>query len=1116
MKYRVIFFVAVCAFFIAPIKTRAQANLEVFGDNRIQYRKFDWKYFDTRHFRIYHYDRAGKQLGRYVSEEAENNIKVIEKKLGGQFPKRFNIILYNNYDEYRQTNIGLKEESQILENTPAGTVDLVGDKLVVYFTGEHGDLRHQIRAGMARVVMERMIFGDNFKKMVKNALLLNLPAWVTEGYISYLVDGWDTKANTAWKNLLDARPDAGFFELSEQYPELAGKAFWKFVSDQYGDAAVKDLLYTIQLKTSLNKGMKEPETLNMKIKKAYDSCISFYENVYATDALNQESPDSAKGLITLFVPKDNSTLRNIKVSPNGKDIAYVVWKDGEFTVYQQKTSNEQEASALLEGGRKDLSEQTDPNYPLIAWSNTGYKLAILYKKGSKTCLRIYNSVKAKIENYTIPGNRFDRVLGMTFMEDDDKIVFSAIKKSQTDLYTFTIKGSKMANITNDAWDDIEPSYVSGGSRQGILFLSNRPIPNIDAPIGVNELPTGQMNVFFYNTKTKSTQLMQCTDVKTGHITQPTQYGFDNFAYLYDGNGIQNKYVVVFGRDIHNMDSAYSLPVTNYSENIISHQYNLASDEAADVVQEGDEYHVYFHKLVMPDVNAEQKKLVPGILSREKPEVKHQSANTRLPYRMGKYVEEEATKPEIKSGNAFQSEFTDTTTAPTHAVKNPNNIYNANVQTITEDSSSLSEVTDSAYLKMKPANYRLSFKPDNFTVRLDNSILFTQYQSFAANGGVYSNPSLSALATLSINELMEDYRLTAGFQLPTNIDGSTYFLQYQNFRNRLDWGMLYLRNTINQDIPVAYVDNSNHVVYEKLQNFKTISSMVQGDFSYPFDRVRSLRFHTALRQDKLVQKAQDTLSLSYEVQNATQYWSLSRLEYVFDNTISPVLNIRYGFRYKFYAEYLYGLNNGNKGCYNFGLDFRTYQKLYKNFIWATRLAYAHSDGSQEVVYYLGGVDNWISPKYDYANTPNGNYGFQSLATSLRGYEQNAANGNNFAVLNTELRLPVLTTFLKRPVQSAILKNLQLVGFVDAGSAWSGFLPSASSSSNTFNFPSAYYPGSGLNNVFLSLTVPNSNGLKLGYGAGLRTTLLGYFVRCDAAWNIDGLKKPMITFALGTDF
>ena len=139
---------------------------------------------------------------------------------------------------------------------------------------------------------------------------------------------------------------------------------------------------------------------------------------------------------------------------------------------------------------------------------------------------------------------------MTFLDDDDHMIFSAIKKSQTDLYMFTFKGSKMTNITDliRGMTCSTRDSINGGSRTGILFLSNRPKPNMDVPLGVNEMPTGPMNVFFYNTKTMRRELMQCSNVKTGHVTNPIQYGFDNFAYLYDANGINNKYVVLFARD----------------------------------------------------------------------------------------------------------------------------------------------------------------------------------------------------------------------------------------------------------------------------------------------------------------------------------------------------------------------------------------------------------------------------------------------------------------------------------------------------------------------------------------------------------------------------------------
>jgi len=1112
--------IAVILFTTIPFIASAQTYLETFGQNRIQYRKFSWKYFDTKHFRIYHYDLAGRQLGRYVAEEAERDITVVEQKLGGQFPKRFNIILYNSYEEYRQTNVGLKNDAQTEQNTPAGTVDLVGDKLVVYFTGQHADLKRQIRAGMSRVVMERMLFGESFRQMVKSAVSMNLPLWVTDGYIAYLVDGWDANSNNKWKSLMDAHPGKGFYELSELYPEIAGKAFWKFVSEQFGETTVKNLLYTMQQKSSLNQGMKSPQTLGLKVRKAYDSCMVFYRNEYALDAKVRELPDSSTGLLELKVPKDNSVIRNIRVSPKGNDVAYVSWKDGEYNVFIQKTQFEKQRSTILTGGRQDFNEAADPDYPILAWSNNGYKLAILYKKGTQTRIRIYNSLKAKIENYIIPKNRFDRALGMTFMEEDDKLVFSAIRKSQTDLYEFTIRGSKMKNITNDAWDDTQPFFISGGSRRGILFLSNRPKPDLNVPLQVNELPTGPNNVFFYDTKTKRSELLQCSRVTSGHITQPIQYGSENFAYLYDSNGIQNKYVVLFGRTTKNMDSAYGVPITNYPENIISHQYNPASNSVADVVQIGDEYKIFFHDLRIPGVNVAAKTLTPTPFAVDKTEeiapaqpIENDSRNRRRHHR------EENNEPAIKSGTTFQSEFPETPAAPAkHSTTEAVSVATPGddlKKTTAEDSSYLPVVNDSAYLKMKPAPYKLSFKPDFLTARVDNSILFNQYQSYQNNGGQIVNPPLSGLITVSLNDLMENHRFTAGIQLPIDGSGSAYFLQYQNFSRRVDWGVLYLRTQNSYTYNINYPVDTAHYIPE-LQPGKSISNLIQTSFSYPFDRIRSLKFHTALRLDQLNLKPVDTItlktSLPYNIANT--FWSLSRLEYVFDNTISPALNIRNGFRYKFYVEYIEGINNGNKGCYNFGLDFRYYKKIYKNFIWANRIAYAHSDGNDEVVYFLGGVDNWISPQQDNFVPVNGNYGFQAVATSLRGYNQQARNGNNFAVLNSEFRLPVLTTFLKRPIQSAILKNLQLVAFVDAGSAWVGFLPDAANTTQNYTFSTGGTMPAYQSNLMLA--TPYGLGLGVGYGGGLRTTLFGYFIRVDAAWNIDGIKKPIWYFSLGTDF
>lgn len=1107
----------------------AQTNVEKYGQNRMQHREFKWKFFDTKHFRIYHYDRSGIGLAKYVAEQVEGDIAIIENKLGGQFPGRFNIILYNNYEEYQQSNIGRKYDSQ-LQDIPAGTVDIVGDKLVVYYTGIHTDLRRQTRSGMARVVMERMLFGETLKEVVRNAILMNLPQWTVNGFISYLVDGWDPESNSEWKNLMAADTSAGFYKLAEKNPELAGKAFWKYVSDRYGESNMKSVVYTTQIKSSLNQGVKM--TLGMKVKDAYDSAVVFYKDVYAREDAQHQKPDTSLALLEIPVPKDGSILRDIRVSPNGRDVAYVTWKNGEFKVHIQRTGGTQVSSVVMEGGKLDYGAAPDPDYPIITWSNTGYKLAIMYRKYNVMYLRVYNSLKAKIEYHDIPANRFDRVLSMTFMEDDDKLIFSAIKKGKTDLYEFTIRGKRMKNITDDAWDDLQPWYVSGGSRRGVLFLSNRSKPNIDAPLAINELPTGPMNVYFYNTTTKRKELLQLTKVTTGDISQPIQYGPNNYSYLYNINGVDNQYIIVMTKDSRNNDSAYSVAVTDYSSNVVSHQYNPMSNQVSDVIQDGNKYKVYYKKLLTDDAiqsvdpkttilkqsESEKKRSVitnAAIIGKEKPRRESVLKKGNAFETQFEDEEEEAAsataneeKPEavIKRGNAFEN--------PGEAGK----IAQAPKKTTKPVNDEEVDITDSTYYKLKAQNYKLNFKPDFLSVRLDNSVLFTRYQPVTGGNG-FVNPSLGGMVTVSLDDIMEDYRFTGGFRLPVNFNGMTYFFQFENAKRRVDWNVLYLRQTSFSNYLVNYVDTSAGMVYENEQLGKTTMDMIQGGITYPLNKFESIRLNLGLRRDAVDFKSQDFLSLTYPAPDRQKYWVMSRAEYVFDNTINPTINIYRGFRFKFFADYMYRLNGGGGGFYNLGTDFRFYQKIYKNCTWAVRFAGAHSAGKQKILYFLGGVDNWIPAKSadDVPIRPGEQYAFQALATNMRGYEQNSWNGNTYAVINTEFRLPILTTILQRPIQSSILRNLQLVPFADLGSAWYGLAPTENNVSNNRYFPRAGNLGQLVNNPIV-VTVDDPKGVfGLGYGVGLRTMVFGYFARLDCAWNRDHHKRqPMLHFSIGTDF
>ncbi len=1140
-------------FFLQEGYSIAQTNVEVFGQNRVQYRRFDWKYYDADHFKIYHYDRSGRELARYVAEQAEQDVTAIERRLGGLFPERLNIILYNSHDDYEQNNIGLNSGLFLQNNNPAGTVNLVGDKLVLYFTGVHADLKRQLRQGMAQVVMERLMFGENFREMVRNAVLLSLPKWVTTGYVDYVVDGWTSNDDNDWKNILTPEGKVHFENIAEYNPRLAGKAFWKYIAVKYGENNVRNLLYLTQLKSSLNKALML--SIEQKLKATCDSAVVFYRNRYEFEDQVFDDFDTTN-ILTRIPVKDNEErrIRNITVSPRGSDVAYVQWQHGEYQVILEQTQVvdgvlKKERSVILSGGVKNFNEYDDPDYPLLSWNNTGFKLGVIFKNRDKLRIRVFNSVKAKLENFRIPPSRFDRITGFTFMEDDDVLILSAIKRGQSDLFEYRMKGGRVNQLTDDAWDDKNPVFVSGGARKGVIFISNRPLPYLNIKPLPNELPSGGMNAFFYNSTTKSYDLLQLTRAQKGEISEAIPYGSDHFAYLSDQNGIRNRYVVLFARDARNRDSAYSVPVTNFGRGIIYQQYNPASGKVASVIRNGNVYDVLFEaiRIPKPEGSFVPKKLLPitfvdGVGTRK--------SNLYAPSASAPAEERKEPLPpdpfKVETGETFQSEFvrrrrskqSDSASVEPDAESNQladmltlnrpaDTLLNTLVSGTTDTSVRETAVSgkrilyvDSTYIEMRSQPYRLSFTPDFFSLKIDNSVIFNRYQSYGNSGGRFANPTIGGMLMASLFDKMEDYRFTGGVRLPINFSGLSYFAQFENFRRRVDWGLVFMR----QENKFTYdFITPGRILSEP---GKSVTSILQANASYPLDKVKSFRLYWGLRQDRMVIKVRDQWGLGLPTTN--DYWTMSRMEFVYDDARNPTLNIWNGLRYKLFAEYMYKLHTDNEyysvgdtfrvtkngGFYNLGMDLRYYHKIYKNFIAAIRVAGAHSGGTQQIIYFVGGVDNDVNPKFGNALPPSNknNYAFQALSTNLRGYNQNARNGNTYALVNAELRFPILSTLLKRPIQSAILKHLQVVGFVDVGSAWEGLLPLEQNFQRQYT---ARWPDNKVPPI-VQVYVPNynDNGIAIGYGTGLRSQIFGYFLRFDAAWNI---RKDFCWYiSIGTDF
>ncbi len=217
----------------------SQVNTVEFGKNRVQYKKFKWQYYQTQNFNSYFYEN-GQTIAKYVAQIAEKELPSIEQFVEYGLQRRANIAIYNDFDDLRQSNIGLNLDWQ----TTGGITKLVNNKVIVYFDGNHSNLRKQVRQGIARILVDNILFGDDLGEFAANQALLDLPQWLTDGYVDYVAENWSTELDDQLKSALLSGEYKNFYAFAYSKPLLAGHAFWNYISNKYKKENVTYFLYT--------------------------------------------------------------------------------------------------------------------------------------------------------------------------------------------------------------------------------------------------------------------------------------------------------------------------------------------------------------------------------------------------------------------------------------------------------------------------------------------------------------------------------------------------------------------------------------------------------------------------------------------------------------------------------------------------------------------------------------------------------------------------------------------------------------------------------------------------------------------------------------------------------
>ncbi|MCU7548603.1 hypothetical protein OCK74_05715 [Chitinophagaceae bacterium LB-8] len=1125
----------------------AQVSTVEYGKNRVQYQKFSWKYYQTDNFNTY-FSQDGLEIGKYVAQIAERELPSIEEFVEYGMQRRANVVVYNNFDELQQSNIGLGIDWQ---NT-GGVTKLVNNKMLVYFDANHNNLRRQVRQGIAQVLVQNILFGDDLGEMAANQTLLDLPAWLTDGYIDYVAEPWNTDLDDQLKNAMLSAEYKTFYQFAFKKPLLAGHAFWYYFGNKYGKSKTTYLLYLARIYRNLNSASER--IAKKKFKDILQEFMTEMPEMYYKDVRGRRLVPKGQLSVTEEIRKKDFIRFNANPQPRSFTYAVVEFKEGKYQVVINE--NFVNRKVILKTGARSREDEVNPNYPILAWDPKGTRLTVVYTEQGKIKMFVYDAV-ARVKFNKQELHQFDQIQDVKYMLNSNTLLISAVKSGQTDIFVYNIEKQTVEQITNDVYDDLDPSFVSFPNKTGILFSSNRPSPK--AVDNDTAMPAKRFNIFLIDNWNKSDykQVSQLTNLRFGNARYPSQYNTYHFTFVNDENGINNRYAGFFSTaragldtlvyigdeilrnptepevdsllkewnktDIDSVgmvsvttDSAYVFPLTNYQSGLRETRTAGDNSQVSEVTQQGN--YKFLYRLRVDESTLRRR----NVTAKPTEFMKKLREHERLTTTQAAEIPAPQPGDTSRAQDIFQTEF-----------GNETKDTNINVGKVFETTELPGEA--GVLKKAKLFEYRPpKFFNDYVVAGLNNTVfVFNKYQPYQGGQGPIdpsNGDDLSGLIRMGTVDLFEDIKISGGFRLATNLKDNDILFEFTNLRKRLDWGFTFYRSNVEVALGIknnkyiTFPDNTTNIIYPG----KQYSNYYLGRMRYAIDKVRSFRATVGPRFDRFVISGVDRESLS--VKDSTNTFAQFSLEYVHDNTTNPALNIWHGLRWKAYVDWFTQMshvqNTEGRFMFNAGFDARHYLPIYRNIIWAVRGSADFSWGNQKVIYYLGGVDGWLKfgnnakedgnrnitgfRYFDPTNRPDpdNNYAYQALAINLRGYKQNVANGNNNVVINSEVRMPVFSTLLNKPLNNAFLRNLQLVQFVDLGTAWNG-------NYDKIERPSVPY---GDGPVIVRLKSGGVGPLAGGYGFGARSTLLGYFLRLDCAWQMDGVfkGKPQWYFAMGLDF
>lgn len=989
---------------LAPALAYSQVKEQPY--NRFQYHSFKWRTFHSDAYHIY-FPFGHDSTAKYIAGELPEAMERVKHRMVTSLLEIPNVIIYPSPDQLYQSNIGLYD----FEDKTLPTFVKKGNRMVLFFNGNHDDLKAQLYEALVRSIWEAQ-FNNELEDQAKGGVNEAIPFWFTEGAIRYFAHHWPVQAEDEFRRSFENKHFNNWHEVIAYQPRLSGQAFCYFLSDRFYEEAPAQLFGQLKKKRDLRRSIR------LIAKKELDSlcilCFDYYKNKFSRE-------DATRDTTGKTIPHKKGIVRQVLTEPGMSTTTYVLSRNNKRTIYSYNSASGKTTKISTYKLPPWINDYSKDNYPLVTYREREGLLITQPKKG---IIIVGQTAITGIDGIT-----------SVQLDQNGSFLMSGYRKGQSDIVSFDVNRGQYTAHTSDIYDD---TYLANNTTKKLYFLSSRPHDN---PGDTTKPPMAQG---IYSVEGKLVQQLVTDTLPYIKWSKPLFVSHNELLATHTRYGVERFALV-------NTSSSAVKTLGRYKPI----QYLSSANEIVSYSTTKDSISIISEPL---------RKWINN----------YESTDTTSPW-LQDYRKREALRAKEDSILLAAKEndkysFLKDILVPKDAQEQAANRKDSVEQSL-------------QYNPKKVRAYILQLHSAYFAAKANNDYFINRYQPCLNYQGQFKFPEIGAMLQAGFTDLFENHHVGISFRIPTQTEGSDFYLNYRNTKKNLDWGLTYFRKveTVQPDPQRAWVNESGQL-YPGLAKVKT--HYYELSLQYPITYYLSIGLDQTFRNDRTIFLATEKYSLVFE--DIKSLWSITTLS-VKQNKLRPTIPLLYrGYSAKLLVDGFKAFTQNGDALYGVNAKVQYHQPLYRYITLVTQLQAGHSGGASHLLYNVAGIDNNVNVKVDstvhFSQTAP--YAFQMLITPFRGYRQNTLFGNQYAVWNNDVYFPLFQTLIPIETPLSVINNLQLGLFSDIGTA-----------KETWQKPQV------------------KDGLFWSYGMSARSKLAGYPIRVDVAWPGTFSKRPLWYFSLG---